>query len=310
MPSSLPTHAIRLLTCAALTLAPGCGPQYEHLAERSLAAPPELSCPGYLVWNHEPVRDVFLVMNGSGTPSNAFVHPTFEGVLEAAPVAYLTYDKPGIRAPFGDPAAVQRDPARFQQYTLGHGIACATHALRWAREQFGDTVRLHLRGHSEGSLVALYTYDALLESEPRVGERIASVVLSGVALEPFADILEHQLASIPGGERLREALAACEEPVLAEHLGVSCAYVADAVQRPPGRTLFERLAARGSAAQFHVFHGTQDWNTPVAPVRELEAWNAAEGHLDLTFHYYEGGHAGSDAARAELTQLLTSIISR
>ena len=305
-----PTLVGLLLACAALALTPGCGPHFEHTAERSLAASDELACPGYLVWNQEPVRDVFLVINGSGTLSNAFVHPTFEHTLETQPVAYLTYDKPGIHAPFGDPGAVRRDPALFQRYTLGHGVECATDALRWAREQFGDAVRLHLRGHSEGALVALYTYDALLEQDPGTGDRVATVVLSGVALEPFADILERQLATIPGGDRLREALAECDEPVLAEHLGVSCAYVADAVQRTSGRAMFERLAGHPAAVPFHIFHGTEDWNTPVQPVRDLEAWNTAQGHLDITFHYYEGGHQGSDEARAELEELLTAIVSR
>lgn len=299
--------AMMLLTYAGL--APGCGPHYEHTVERNLAASPELVCPGYLVWNQEPVRDVFLVMNGSGTLSNAFVHPTFERALETRRIAYLTYDKPGIRAPFGDPGAAQRDPGSFQQYTLGHGVECATHALRWAREQFGDAARLHLRGHSEGTLVALYTYDALLERDPATGAQIASLVLSGLALEPFADILEHQLATMPQGDTLREALASCDARVLTERLGISCAYVADAHQRPSGRAMFERLAARSAAAQVHVFHGIHDWNTPVQPVRELEAWNAAEGHLDMTFHYYEGGHTGSDAARVELARLLSAITS-
>lgn len=71
------------------------------------------------MWNHAPVRDVFLVINGSGTGSNAFVHPTFEGLLSSRPVAYSTYDKPGVSAPFGNPAAVRRDYATLEHYTLG-----------------------------------------------------------------------------------------------------------------------------------------------------------------------------------------------
>jgi hypothetical protein len=43
----------------------------------------------------------------------------------------------------------------LERYTLGHGVECASHALRWAREQFGPSVRLHVRAHSEGTLIAL-----------------------------------------------------------------------------------------------------------------------------------------------------------
>jgi len=296
-------------TCVALVLAACGGTHYQHLAERALAAADDLTCPGYLAWSNEPVQDVFLIINGSGTLSNAFVHPSFQGVLSTHRVAYSTYDKPGISAPFDDPAEVRRDDATIQRYTLGHGIACATEALRWSREQFGPSVRLHVRGHSEGTLVALYTYDSLLASDPATAAGIGTFVLSGLAVEPFSAILEHQLASVPGGDRLREALASCNWSVLGKALGISCAYVEDAERRPSGRAMFERLAARAPASRFYVFQGTEDVNTPVEPVRALEAWNGTEGHLQMEFHYYEGGHAGSEAARAEIAQLVTSIVS-
>ncbi|HET9594312.1 MAG TPA: hypothetical protein VFP65_01960 [Anaeromyxobacteraceae bacterium] len=106
---------------------------------------------------------------------------------------------------------------------------------------------------------------------------------------------------------MRQALASCDWAVLEQRIGISCRYIDDATRRPPGRAMFDHLAARAATAQFHVFHGTRDWNTPVEPVRALEAWNVSTGHLRAAFHYYEGGHAGSEAARAEMAQLLASI---
>jgi hypothetical protein len=297
------------LSLLGLTFFAACGPRYQHLVERNFASADALACPGYVVWNREPVRDVFLVVNGSGTLSNAFVNPSFEAAMSTGPIAYATFDKPGVRAPFGDPAALRRDDALLQRYTLGHGVACATEALRWARAQFGPTVRMHLRGHSEGTLIALYVYDALLDQDPDLAAHIATIVLSGLALEPFADIVKRQLAALPDGDRVRQALATCDWTVLEKRMGISCAYVDDATRRPSGRAVFEHLAARPPAARFHVFQGTHDWHTPVAPVRALEVWNAATGHLPIAFHYYEGGHAGSEAARSELARLLTSIAS-
>jgi hypothetical protein len=302
--------AVRAALASCLALLSACGPRYQHVVERSLPAAADLACPGYLVWNNEPVRDVFLVINGSGILSNAFVHPTFERTLDSRRVAYATYDKPGVRAPFGDPAAVRRDHAMFERYTLGHGVACATAALRWAREQFGPSVRLHVRGHSEGTLVGLYTYDALLQDDPETANALKTFVLSGLALEPLDVILDRQLSLMPGGDRVRKALASCDQAVLRERMGTSCAYVEDARRRPSGRTMFERLAARAPGARFHVFQGTKDWNTAVEPVRALEAWNAAEGHLAMRFSYYDGAHAGSEAARGEMTTLLTAIVSQ
>jgi hypothetical protein len=299
--------ALALSICPALLAA--CAPGYRHVVERSLPATDNLACSGYLVWNDEPVRDVFLVVNGSGILSNAFVHPTFERLINTDRVAYATFDKPGVRAPFGDPAAVRRDHALLDRYTLGHGVACAIDALRWAHAQFGPSVRLHVRGHSEGTLIALYAYDALLEHDTKTAGALKTIVLSGLALEPFDTIRARQLAVIPDGDELRKALASCDRDVLRKRLGISCTYVEDARRRPSGRTMFDRLAARAPGARFHVFQGTNDGNTPVEPVRALEAWNAAQGHLAMEFVYYGGAHTGSEAARAEMTRLLADIVA-
>jgi hypothetical protein len=308
--AKLPPKAALICASIAVVLTPACTPRYQHLVERDLSATDSLTCPGYVVWNQEPVRDVFVVINGSGILSNAFVHPSFQKVLSTHRVAYATYDKPGIRAPFDDPAAVSRNDALIERYTLGHGVACATETLRWARERFGASVRLHVRGHSEGTLVALYTYDTLLESDAELARQLETFMLSGLALEPFGEILEHQLAWLPEGARVRKALASCDWPTLRDRLGISCAYVEDATRRPSGRAMFERLATRAPAARFIVFHGNSDRNTPTEPVRTLEAWNASERHLEMEFHYYDGGHAGSEAARAEMARLYAAIVSR
>jgi len=296
------------LSCLCVFATACGGPSYQHVVERPLVAADHLSCSGYLVWDQEPVRDVFLVINGSGLLSNAFVHPSFEQIVSSHRVAYATYDKPGVRAPFGDPAAVHRDDALLQQYTLGHGVECANGALHWAREQFGPAVRLHLRGHSEGVLVALYAYEALLEAEPATASSIASLVLSGVPLDPFGDILAQQLQWLPDSARVRSALSSCDWGVLSQRLGVSCAYIEDAKRRPSGRTMFERLAARSPSANFYIVHGTNDRNTPVEPVRALQAWNASDKRLNMEFHYYQGGHMGSEAGRAEAARVLRQLI--
>jgi len=309
------SHMVRAIAVlaglfGATTLA-ACAPRYQHVVDRPLRSTGGLECPGYLVWNQEPVRDVFLVISGSGNLSNAFVHPSFEDAVGTHPVAYLTYDKPGIRAPFGDPAAVRRDDAVFERYTLGHGTACAIGALRWARERFGTSTRLHVIGHSEGTLVGLYAYEAALDEDPALAAQLRTIVLSGLALEPIADIFERQLAELRGGDRIRAAFASCDQRVInrSPFAGTSCAYLEDAAGRPSGRAMFERLATRSPTVSFHIVHGEGDLNTPVRHVRALEHWNAEAGHLPITFHYVEGGHTSNAAARAEVTRLLRAIIS-
>lgn len=298
-------RGVVLLALFGGTLLAACAPRYQHVVERPLRSTGGLECSGYLVWNQEPVRDVFLVISGSGHLSNAFVQPIFEEILDTQRVAYATYDKPGIRAPFGDPAAVQRDYSIFERYTLGHGTACALEALRWTRAQLGTSVRLHVTGHSEGTLVALYAYEAALDEEPALAAEIRTIVLSGLALEPIEDIFARQLAELRGGDRIRAAFASCDQSVInnSPFAGTSCAYLEDAAGRPSGRAMFERLATRAPTARFHVVHGESDLNAPVTHVRALEEWNVSTGRLPITFHYVEGGHNGNPAARAEISRL-------
>ena len=90
--------------------------------------------------------------------------------------------------------------------------------------------------------------------------------------------------------------------------GVSCGYLRDAEQRPSGREMFEPIAARSPGLRIRVFQGNADVNTPAHFVRELEAWNAAQGHLDLAVRYYDGAHGGSPAIRHELAELLRGLV--
>ena len=142
--------------------------------QRDLPSKDGLACRGYLGWNSPDVQHVFLWMSGTGVYSSAFVHPSVEAALKVNPVAYLTFDKPGIRAPFQDPAKLSVNDDELEQYTQGHMLECARQAMTWAQEQFGQAIQFHLRGHSEGSLVALFLYEKLLSDEPALAARVSS----------------------------------------------------------------------------------------------------------------------------------------
>jgi hypothetical protein len=279
-------------------------PGVAELRQRVLPAPGGLACSGYAAWNHGPVADVLLTLAGTGTGSIAFVHETSWAMLDTRRAAYLTFDKPGVSATFGDPAAVRIEDEPFKRHTQGSLLGCAREALRFSDELFGSDVRWHFRGHSEGVLILLSLYDELLAKHPAQAQRVRSLVLSGVPLEPFAEILRRQLADKP---LLAQAVANCDDAILKQRLGTSCLYLADAKARPSGFELFERLAARRASTEFHIFHGSRDVNTPARFVRQLESWNAERGHLDITFHHFEGGHAGTPEVKRELSALLTSL---
>lgn len=295
----------------ALSLLAGCaGQSLDHVLARDLASKGGLSCSGHLGWNDTQVQHVVLWLNGSGIYSSAFVHPSIEDALEVNPVAYMTLDKPGIRAPFQDPAALTVDDGVLEQYTQGHVLECARQALTWSDEQFGTNVRFHFRGHSEGTLISLLLYEKLLSEEPALAARVSSLVLSGVALEPFDKLVERQTNELPPPQRAAffSAIERCDWPKMRNRMAVSCAYLADAYARPSGRALFESLARRAPAADFFVFHGNNDLLAPASYVRELEAWHATSRQLDITFRFFEGGHVGAPpAVTRELSELLVRL---
>jgi hypothetical protein len=289
----------------------GCaGKSLNHVVERDVLSTDGLSCRGYLGWNSPDVQHVFLWMNGTGVYSSAFIHPSVEEALEVNPAAYLTLDKPGIRAPFGDPAEMIVNDDELKRYTQGHMLDCARQAMTWAEQQFGHEIQFHLRGHSEGTLVALFLYEKLLSEEPALAARVSSLVLSGVGLEPFDALIERQLSGLPAeqGSAIRAAIQSCDWDVLKTHLAISCTYLEDAAARPSGRSAFESIALRTPTVPFFLFQGNDDFLTPVRYVQELEAWNNQAGHLDMTFRYYEGGHVGGPPEiKREVSDLLVRL---
>jgi len=284
----------------------GCA--HNHQLEVDFPTHDALTCRGYIAWDAVHVDHVFLSLGGTGTQSLAFVHPSFEELLRTRPVAYMTLDKPGITAPLGDPAALVMNDSEFEKHTQAHLIDCAEHALDYAWQNFQEP-KIHLRGHSEGALISLYLYQRLLTERPSAAARISSMILSGLALEPFETILERQIAdwTKTHGLGMRQAVQSCDWPSMKRYFGVSCAYLRDAYVRPSGRTMFETLAQAGVRLPIYVFQGSDDWHTPASFVHDLEAWNAREGKLDLKFVFYRGGHQGSEAAKAELEKLLGSL---
>jgi hypothetical protein len=294
--------ALAVLGCA---LAACGGGLTMRVTSTELATSDGLACRAHVAWIHEPVRDVFLVLNGTGTGSNAFVPETLREVLHTRAAAMVTIDKPGIRAPFGHPASATVDGDALARHTQGTLVECAEQALRLAPARGAAPARWHLRGHSEGATVSLFLMERLLADGARAAE-VATLVLSGLALEPFDEIVRRQLADKP---RWRQAVETCDWAVMREAMGVSCAYIADAGRRPSGAARFERLAAAGAKVKIRVVQGELDEHTPARFVRGLEAWNATQGHLDLIVDYHAGGHRGTPEARRALTALLLRLAS-
>ena len=298
--------AVRLwfVTLTLVVLA-GCGSSIRHRGALELKTAEGLSCRAYFAWQHEPVTDVVLSLGGTGTQSMAFIPEWLEPVLEQRRAALWTFDKPGVSGTFGKQGSTHIEDPPFRRHTQGTLLACAQLAIEQAHARFGPAVRFHLRGHSEGGLVLLYWFDRALESRSDLAQHVASLILSGVPLEPMQTIFDRQFAQWPGAALgVRE----CNWSAMKQRLGISCDYMRDATARPSGLAMFERLAQRSVRVPIDIFAGEQDLHTPSGFVRELESWNRAHGHLSLRVQYYQGGHQGSPEARRAMTALLLERI--
>jgi uncharacterized protein (DUF885 family) len=273
--------------------------------ERELEAKDGLSCQAYLAWNNEPVSDVVLWMAGTGTGSVAFIPEDTQPLLRSRPAAFITFDKPGVHASFGDPASVRIDDAPLQRHTQETLLECAKQALRLTEDTFGARIRWHFRGHSEGVSIGLTLLLSLLAEHPEQAQRVATLVLSGVPLESLPEIFRRQLADKP---LLARAVQTCNWPIMKQQFGLSCGYLQEAQTRPSGFALFEKLSALHPHTRFEIFQGNADLNTPVSFVHQLDAWNREHASLDLNVHYYDGAHAGTSEARRQLAALMLGLV--
>src|SRR5262249_30892161 len=133
-------------------------PSGVHVVSADVAAGDGLTCRAHIAWKNEPVTDVFLWMGGTGTGSMAFLSDEERTLVESRAAAIVTFDKPGVSAPFGDPGSVTIDDGPFARHTQGSLLGCADAALRLAHDRL-RYARWHARGHSEGALLALYLAD-------------------------------------------------------------------------------------------------------------------------------------------------------
>jgi surfactin synthase thioesterase subunit len=287
---------------SVLLVVAGCAHSRVQHAERDLRTTDGFECHAYLASEHQPVTDVILSMGGTGTGSSAFIPEAIEPVLHQRAAAFITFDKPGVRARMGDPGSARIDDEAFRRHTQGTLLQCARQALA----NYGPEVRWHFRGHSEGALIALNLFEQLTREAPTTARRVKTLILSGLPLEPLEQIVHRQLASLP---ELSGAVDRCDWPVMKKQMGISCAYLEDLRTRPSGFTLFEKIAVQSPAVAIRVFQGNRDQHTPASFVRGLEEWNAATGHLDLQVHYYDGDHHGSADVRRELTQAMLPAVS-
>ncbi|HKY63493.1 MAG TPA: hypothetical protein VJR29_08750 [bacterium] len=276
-----------------------------------------LICSAYF-FSAGPSRHLILTMGGTGLYSNLRLHGEIQSLLKTHPVSYVIFDKPGIQPKKGGkPGAYKlEDEPSFLKHTQDTLMDCAAETLRWGLQQGGGTVQaIHLRGHSEGSQIALRLYERLLKEKDPLAAQVQSLLLTGLPIEPWDEIVSQQLQNYP--EKLRNeiqtAMTECDWKVLKKWAGVPCGYLRKQSGAPSNEATLEGLRLLSPKVPIYVFHGLNDAHVSAGAVKAFERKNAAhrernEPSLDFRVLYYEGGHRSSESVRGKLKSVLQNAI--
>lgn len=266
-----------------------------------------LTCKAYLHVADEKLRDLplFVGQAGTGVYTNSTVHnldPFTSDLIKKKLAAVLVIDKPGI---IPDPTN-KDDGARaeepYYRYIADDLVSCLDSSISWAvKSHFVSEKRgIALNGHSEGAIAMVSLYQQSLKRNAKWASHVKFVMLSGVPLMGMDSIIGLQF----GAKRLGQFWQAIEkkdDKLMRELLNMGLAYWANAVAQPSLRERFATLADLKPAADFAIFQGMGDGNTPFETVIEFERWNdilkkrdpngtGKSPPLKLGVRYYNAGH--------------------
>jgi len=131
-----------MMSAAIMAVATACAPASVPHTEAPLRANDGLACQAYVLSGRQPVTDVFVSMGGTGTGTSARLPPEMQELLASRSAAFVTFDKPGVRATFGDPSSVRIDDGPFQRHTQGNPprLRAASPAALAQQIRLGDSL--------------------------------------------------------------------------------------------------------------------------------------------------------------------------
>lgn len=269
---------------------------------------PGMQCQAYF---HSPDRAIryplVLSLKGTGiytTARSAEVELALRGLYASGRITVVTIDKPGI---VEDAGRAIVDDSSYNRYVQEDLIRCSEAALQHAIEHATGVGPILISAHSEGAQVAARLLADAQQRRDPLASRVKALFLSGLPLTDWRSLLAGQLADAER-QRFFVAFERRDDAVLRTFGNLTTAYLARAFADEPLGKTFERLGRLGSDAEFHVYQGLADRNTPASAVRELEARELRERRLNLKTRYYPTGHALSRAAVLDIARDISAWI--
>jgi hypothetical protein len=283
----------------------------------------DLSCTAFLHTGKNNSSDLPLYVSqaGTGVYTNSNpdeLDPTSRELLTNNLAAVLTIDKPGIVPDSSNKEGGVRVEQPYYRYTTDDLVSCVDKAIKWASQSSAVSIKrgITFSGHSEGAIVLVELYRDALKANANWVSHLKLVMLSGVPLEGMDSIIGTQF----GKARLAnfwKALETKDDKLMRELLNMGVPYWARAVTKPSLRKVLETLALQKPNADFAIFQGLEDGNTPHEPVIEFERWNDIRQKRDterkgkspplkLSVRYYLAGHYLNQNAINDMVSLWRS----
>jgi hypothetical protein len=268
----------------------------------SVGATDDKACQAYFHTRTGQIHyPIVLSLKGTGvytTGGRGDVELALRALYASGRITVLTIDKPGIDSSAARPLV---NDALYNRYVQEDLVRCATNALTYAADATKAPGAVFVSGHSEGAQVAVKILDRLTADAGPRAAWVKALFLSGLPLGDWRRMIAGQLN---GGDRRTffTAFEQRDDAVLRSFGNLSTAYLTQAFAGEPLDKTLARHAGRGVKAEFNVYQGLADRNTPAAAVRVLERANLQGPALNLKVHYYPTDHGLSRAAVMDIAR--------
>lgn len=254
---------------------------------------------------------IVVVLAGTGIYSTAELvenNPVVKTIVEQKKAVVISVDKHGITFSESAPDHYLLDDITYNKYTQSDLINCVLNGIKWASTtSFSSSEsNIYFMAHSEGTQVAIRTYEQSLAQNLDLSKRIQGFFLSGLVMNSWKEIVNTQITDPIENIKFWDAYNNQDDTTLRRFGDLAYAYWNDILSTQSNQMTLEHLSENATPAFFQVYQGLNDENTIAKPVMDFEQWNKkrrAQNLSNLKFQarYYQADHGLNLAALNDMT---------
>lgn len=262
---------------------------------------------------------IVIILAGTGIYSTGNIlenNPIVKTVVEQKKAIVISIDKPGISFNEGSETNYLIDESIYNQYTQRDLIACVLNSIKWASAAPYSATQsdVYFMAQSEGTQVAVRTYQQALTQSLEVSQRIKGLFLSGLVMDSWDNIINSQITDPTEKKIFWDAYNNQDDKTLKTFGDLAYPYWNDILSTEANKTSLENLAQVAAPAVFQIYHGLNDENTLPKPVMDFELWNRDRRRqslpsLKLQARYYQADHGLNSAAMNDMLLAMLGYLS-